>query len=62
MPNYKFVCPIHGENIITMKMSEYDAENEHKCPICGGVMTRDINSMVCGYQAKCTGFYGKSSK
>lgn len=62
MPNYKFICPTHGENTINMKMSEYKAENDYKCQICGEVMTRDINGMVCGYQAKCGGFYGKSSK
>lgn len=58
--NYPFVCPkCNNTETISMKMSEYHADN-HFCPICGEEMVREVNSLVCGCSIdKCGGFYRK---
>lgn len=59
--NYKFICPKCGANKeIQMPISEYTAEG-HICE-CGAELKRDPQSFCCSYEAKCDGFYGKTSK
>ena len=60
MPFYKYVCENCKEiHEIERKISEYNP-NEN-CPICNQPMKRDIGNLVCGYECRCGGFYGKTS-
>lgn len=61
MPFYKYICKkCNKQHTVMKKTSEYDRE-EH-CPDCSEVLVRDPKDMVCGYECKCSGFYGKVSK
>lgn len=65
MPNYQFNCPNkdckNNKNtvILNLKISEYDNADK-SCPICGNILERTIESLVCGYQND-KDFYGKTS-
>lgn len=58
MPRYQYECNCGNEAIKDCKMSEYSPTIT--CD-CGKEMTRKVANMVCGYQAKYSGFYGKKS-
>lgn len=61
MPFYKYICKkCDKQHTVMKKISEYDRE-EH-CPDCNEILVRDPKDMVCGYECKCSGFYGKVSK
>lgn len=62
MPKYEYKCTsktCNHELTINCKMSEYSPIQ--KCENCGSDMERKVENMICGYQAKCQGFYGKKS-
>lgn len=60
MPFYKYICKkCDKKHTVIKKISEYDRE-EH-CPDCNEIMNRDPKDLVCDYECKCGGFYGKSS-
>lgn len=57
---YTFICPVcNKQEIIEMSISEYKSEG-HYCS-CGAELVRDPKSFCQSYQAKCDGFYGKTS-
>lgn len=60
MPSYKYHCIYcNVDETVDKKMTDYNPDEP--CPICNKPMTRKVENMVCGYQAKCDGFYGKKS-
>lgn len=63
IPQYLYKCSnenCDNEAEINCKMTEYTPIIP--CEKCNSDMTRKVENMVAGYQAKCSGFYGKSSK
>ena len=57
--NYPFICPhCNNTETISMKMSEYQADN-HFCSICGEEMVREVSSLVCSCSIDKTGDFCK---
>lgn len=59
--NYPFICPhCNNTETISMKMSEYHADN-HFCHICGEEMVREVSSLVCSSIDHTNSFYRRNN-
>lgn len=59
---YPFICPNCGNKVeLSFSIKDYKSDG-NICDKCGTEMKRDPKSYCCSYQAKCDGFYGKTSK